>query len=265
MKNFENRISTSNIMFRYAKGVSSQVGKEFHPYHEIVLFMGENAVLYSDTQQMQIKPGTLIVIPKETYHQLNIKGDRESYIRCVLNFGDIPETKEFIKKNMKRIYVSEVSKEIGFLFETLIKTAVGDYSDSEKGIILKSVLTLILSNLSVAEEIKNGSKISEITKKSIQYIKENISVHFRTKDMAKFLNVSESLLYHTFKEEMNISVHKYILKKRLTIAYEKIKNGTPATIASYECGFSEYSNFYRQYKKAFGFSPSHRELNIKKT
>lgn len=259
MKNFDSRITTSDMMFKYAKGASNRIGKEFHPYHEIVLFMGENAVLYSDTQQMQIKPGTLIVIPKETYHQLNIKGDRESYVRCVLNFGDMPEIREFTKKYMTKIYGYEASEEIKFLFKKLIKTAESNFTSEQKAVILKSAVIMILSELSEAKKIKKESKISEITQKSIQYIEKNIAVNFRTKDIAKFLNVSESHLSHIFKKEMNISVHQYILRKRLAIAYEKIKNGVPATVAAYECGFSEYSNFYRQYKKTFDFSPSHKK------
>ena len=41
-----------------------------------------------------------------------------------------------------------------------------------------------------------------------------------------------------------------------TNPFEKISSGTPAVIAASECGFNEYSNFYRQYKKIFGISPS---------
>ena len=36
-------------------------------------------------------------------------------------------------------------------------------------------------------------------------------------DIAKELNVSASHLAHSFKKQMNISIHKYILKKKLSI------------------------------------------------
>jgi AraC-like DNA-binding protein len=68
-----------------------------------------------------------------------------------------------------------------------------------------------------------------------------------------------SCLAHTFKEQMNISIHQFILKKRLVMAHHKILAGEPATKAAMECGFNDYSGFYKQYKKLFGKNPSCRE------
>lgn len=247
-------------MFKYAKGASNRTGREFHPYHEIVYFMGENAYLYSDILQTPIKPDTVIVIPKETYHQLNIIGDPESYLRCVLNFGDIPELEALIGKSMNRLYIlSEVKSGISFLFEKLIKTAEDNCSDGEKAVILKSVLSLILSELEGGKISENSSLLNPFIQKSIKYIEDNIAENFRVRDIARFLNVSESLVSHIFKKEMNVPIHRYILEKRLTIACQKILSGTPATVAAYECGFNDYSNFYRQYKKNFGFPPSSKQ------
>ncbi len=38
--------------------------------------------------------------------------------------------------------------------------------------------------------------------------------------------------------------------------YKKLLQGTPATIASVECGFRDYSTFSRAYKKQLGYLPS---------
>jgi AraC-like DNA-binding protein len=57
---------------------------------------------------------------------------------------------------------------------------------------------------------------------------------------------------------MNISVYQYMLRKRLILAQQKIRDGESATAAAMLCGFNDYSSFYKQYKKLFGVSPSEK-------
>lgn len=263
MKAFEHFLNSKSIRFKHTKGVSSMTGREFHPYHEIILFLGENASLYTETIRTPIKPNTLIVIPKETYHQFNIIGSPEVYNRCVLHFYDRPEFATLIEKSMGELYVTEVSDTISFYFEKLIKTANVPGKDIENKAILKSVLTLLLDELKHKNfALQNTVSVTPIVTECIHFIQEHIAEKLSLKDIAQTLNVSESLLSHTFKDEMDISIYKYILKKRLVMAFEKISEGAPAAIAATECGFSEYSNFYRQYKKAFGFSPSTKDFTL---
>ena len=263
MNTFEKIINSKNISLKFAKGVSSMKGWEFHPYNEIIYFFGESAYLFSETVSTVIKPDTLIIIPKETYHQLNIIGKEDEYERCVLHFYDIPEACGLIKKTLKELYITETNEGLDFLFYKLKKIA--DTKDKENtGEILKALLILILNELkseSVVHKIAPG--VNSIVQKSVLFIAENIGEDLSINRISKQLNISESLLSHIFKDEMNISIHKYILKKRLITAFEKISSGCPATVAAAECGFSEYSNFYRQYKKAFGFSPSAKDYTLK--
>ena len=58
-----------------------------------------------------------------------------------------------------------------------------------------------------------------------------------------------SYLSHVFKNDLHISIHKYVLEKRLILANKKIRQSVNPTVAASECGFADYSAFYRQYKK----------------
>ena len=84
---FSRSISGDTVGFKHAKGVSDRSGKEFHLFHEIILFLGGQAELISETVHTALHPQTLIVIPKETYHQLVISGDPSQYCRCVFQFS----------------------------------------------------------------------------------------------------------------------------------------------------------------------------------
>ena len=56
-----------------------------------------------------------------------------------------------------------------------------------------------------------------------------------------------------FKEDTKMTLHNYILQKRLLYARDLIQNETPITKASIECGFNDYSSFLRAFKKHFKF------------
>ena len=53
----------------------------------------------------------------------------------------------------------------------------------------------------------------------------------------------------------NITLHQYALKKRLSLCKAAIASGSNISTVFLECGFRDYSNFYRAFKKEFGISP----------
>ncbi|MBQ4557590.1 MAG: AraC family transcriptional regulator [Clostridia bacterium] len=59
-----------------------------------------------------------------------------------------------------------------------------------------------------------------------------------------------------FKDATGTTPQCYINAKRLIFAKEKIKAGMPAGEVASSCGFSDYSSFYRAYKKYFSYAPS---------
>ena len=255
MEPFKREINADTLRFKYEKGISSRTGREIHPYYEIILFFGERAELFSDLGHTAILPNTLIVIPKETYHQLNIIGDPHAYHRCVLHFSASEEMRALIEQSMTSLFVCEVGESVALLFQKLIKTAESDWDEETKGLLLRACLPLLLSELSQNE----GSVtplLDPVARGSLAYINAHLGEELSVAIVARQLNVSPSLLSHAFKKEMNISFYQYVLKKRLTKAFRRIRRGEAAAMVAADCGFCDYSNFYRQYKKAFGCAPS---------
>jgi len=68
-------------------------------------------------------------------------------------------------------------------------------------------------------------------------------------------HVSESSLAHKFKEYVNKSIYDYILYRRIIKAKELMSSDLTLTEIAYRCGFSDYSNFLRIFKKYTNESP----------
>ena len=135
-------------------------------------------------------------------------------------------------------------------------------SDSKKCILLSSILTLLIDGISCGSTNQKSvekTMRSPFVIKCIDYINDNLFNELSIEKLSKELNVSPSTISHTFTKEMRISPYRYILQKRLVNAQNRIANGESATAVAIDCGFSDYSGFYKQYKKAFGITPSNNK------
>ena len=252
---FTKFIKTEEIKFKYAKGMRDIIGKEMHPYHEIFFYISGDAKFISEAGTERLLPFTTVFIPKETFHCFVVSGDEKDYCRCVFNFENISELDAIISEKMNRIFLTR-DETISELFMKLKELTDTSLSRIEKDILLKSIFAQILVYSKEQEHHLFESHIHPITEKIIEYVEKNIDKPLTVTVLANELYISESHLSHIFKKDLHISVHKYILEKRLMLANKKIKSSINPTQAALECGFQDYSGFYKQYKKMFGMSPS---------
>lgn len=244
--------------YKNAKGTSAYPSKEFHNFHEIILFVGGQTTFLCEEERIPLSPYQTVIIPKETYHQF-INVVDEEYHRCVFSFYDIQGLEELIEKCMHSTRVIDATDEQKMLFRKMNETVDSQYSDNEKQILMHALLALLLSEIAQHRSAARvGSKPSDITSKTIEMINGKVCGKTSIPELAKRLNVSVSTLTQTFKKDMNISVYQYMLRKKLILARQKIQDGESATVAALQCGFNDYSSFYKQYKKMFGSNPSER-------
>lgn len=258
---FKKYVNTDVFTVKYAKGTSDMRGKEFHTYHEIIYFMGGEGKFISDNIHIDLRPDIIILIPKANYHQLLITGGEEEYHRCVIHFDDIPLLKPLISQTLGNIYVIDADLHIKYLFKKVISLTDSAADNTTKDNIVFSVITLLLDEiLHSPMSYDNDENMKTISRKCIDIINVNLCGSISVSQISNKLNISKSALSHIFKKEMNISIYKYILEKRLILARGKILKGCNATRAALECGFNDYSGFYKQYKKMFGTAPSENSL-----
>lgn len=259
MKNtFEHIILTPNIKYKHAKGMRDIFGKEFHQFHELFLFISGDAYFSTEQKTVKLKPYTLVIIPENTFHSFHVNGDEADYERYVFNFYKTNELERIISQNLNGISIIESLPDS--ITNCFLSLDDNKFSDYEKKLLTLPRLISVLVELGHLLPIKEEpvSNFSKITTVSLNYIDQNIYSPLTVADLSKKLNYSRSSIMHAFKTDLNISVYKYIIEKKLIYAHKDIKSGVPATEASQRYGFADYSCFYRHYKKHFGFSPSEK-------
>ena len=254
---FAEFIHANAVTFKHAKGMRDIFGLEFHPFHEIFLFLDGDAEFISGTTRQTLKKNSLVIIPKESFHHFVVNGPEDEYHRYVLNFTAFGRLGELIEEKMQEICVFPASDEMLSHFERL-KKYTAEENQYKKELVLEAALTDILLAIDApnAESDNMPPSVNPIVRDAVKYINNNVKNISCIEDISSAVNVSESYFSHLFKKELHISPSKYLLEKKLVMANRMIDSGVGAVVAAEQCGFVNYSGFYKMYKKAFGCSPS---------
>ncbi|SHF58173.1 AraC-type DNA-binding protein [Microbulbifer donghaiensis] len=90
----------------------------------------------------------------------------------------------------------------------------------------------------------------------IAVLKDRFSEPLRVSDLADEANMSESSLYHSFKQVTRMSPLQFQKKLRLHEARRlMLTEGIEAASASYRVGYESPSHFSREYSRLFGLPP----------
>ena len=100
-----------------------------------------------------------------------------------------------------------------------------------------------------------GEKGNRTVQLAIDYINNNYSSEITLETVAKNAFISPTQLSRLFNRYCGTTVTKYIVSKRITEAKKLLATGKSVTDTAFMCGFNDYANFIRTFKKAVGVPP----------
>ena len=134
------------------------------------------------------------------------------------------------------------------------------YAENFEGEELEKILSVLVVEVCYNLALKQGTTISSsgnaVVDKAIDYIDENLANVKSINEICEELYIAKSHLHHLFKKHLNITPKQYLISKRLILAQREIYSGRRPTEVYEKFGFNDYSAFYRDFKKFFGYSPS---------
>ena len=90
----------------------------------------------------------------------------------------------------------------------------------------------------------------------MRYLNDNLDKSISLADVCRTFYISSSQLCRIFRKSTGVTVKSYLTVKRLVKAKQLIDAGKHATHVYSQCGFSDYSSFYRAYVKHYGCAPT---------
>lgn len=241
-----------------------------HDVCEIYIFINGNAQYYVEGNVYNLQENDIMIMRQGETHKLQINSDC-IYNRMSIHFS--PDmicnniSKELIRPFYKRalgrmnLYRKEdFDDEFYLACVCKIKRIIDEKKDNH---YIIAPLIALLSEIFKAYEKRNifeeKTPLNNIAMDMVEYINRHISDELRLESIAEHFFISSSQANRIFKKSVGTSVWEYVVIKRLMAAKDMILSGTNASSAAEKCGFSDYSSFYRAYRKRYGVSPKHEK------
>ena len=248
---------------RDGKPVPSDFKMHTHESYELYYFVGGNGIYRVEGTPYPLEEGDILIMRPAEAHYIDIT-DNKPYTRLSVNFKANlfsyidPDGKLLAPFNGRKIGTFNRYRAENFksdAYSVFIKNIMTDSPDRRVQTItnlLPLLNEIYLAFGSVTETEINKSLDSRI----ISYINRHISEDITLDAICEKFYISKTHLCRIFKKATASTVGEYITVKRLVNARQLILSGTPPTKAYLQCGFRDYSVFYRAYKKKYGISPS---------
>lgn len=282
-KNLQTQFSTRQYMlsrdfeiYYYNEPASSKVHS--HDYYEFYFFLEGKVSISIEGKHHTLKYGDMAVIPPGVKHSAAVHGTDIPYRRFVFwiseeycsRLMEISSCYGYLMQNalVKKKYIfhndlitfNTIQSRIFQLIEEIKSERFG--KDAKISLCVNDLVLQLNRIVYEQQNAKSKKEEQNLCQNLIYYIDDHLDEELSLEHLAGQFFVSKYHIAHIFKEQMGLSVHQYILKKRMQASKAAILGDTGITDVCAMFGFRDYSSFYRAFKKEFGVSPKeYRELH----
>lgn len=258
---------SSCVISAHFSDFPSATSSHWHDCHQLIYIVKGEARITIGDKEYTVKEGTVAVFNRfEEHSMFSEKGCCERYIIRIS-----PESLYSLSKNDEIfsvitnrsegfencISVGNESKDFEYIFKKIMTEYKNPRFMSEEIIDLYvKELLIMLSRFLPESFFEDTSHISRMVNKIGHLLEtEYASVH-TLESIAERFSVSPSYMSHRFKEYTGVSVIRYLNNCRMNAA-KKLLITTSKSIRDivFECGFSDETNFCRNFKKLNEVTP----------
>lgn len=235
-----------------------------HDFYEIYCFLEGDAEYCVEGRRYALHPGDMVLLRKGEVHKVELLSPQR-YHRIGVHF-DLGNSSELMRsEHLLAPFLKRPSGKFNHYPAAI-------FSDNHRLHYLRQIvknekqgiyyLLPLLCELAEAFPILQQSELfaeKDTAAPIMKYINQNLTERMTLEILSQKFHISQTHLNRLFRQSASTTVWEYITIKRLFLAREMLENGQSPTVVYMQCGFQEYSTFYRAYKRYFGVSPSKRK------
>ena len=270
--NREYMLSDNFELFYYDDTKLSHVNYHSHDYYEFHVMMSGHVTMHIEKDACPIQIGDILLIMPGVKHHAVITNEETPYQRFVFWIS-----KKYYDQLLQispdyGYLIQQAQEKKYFLFHTDIITRNAIYAKmwqlleelhsdrfGKSSMVHAHISYLVLYLNRTAYEQTHALPAPSNTTLYEQlraYIGDHIEEELSLEQLSSVFFVSKYHIAHVFKANFGLSIHQYILKKRLAMAKDAIASRNNINDVYLMCGFKDYSSFYRAFKKEYGLSPN---------
>ena len=240
-----------------------------HEHYEFYIYMSGSVDIAVEEKLYTPEPYALFIYPPGVMHRCVSRPDLERYERAYIYVSreclQSMSTPEFpmlqIIENAVGSHAYSVrpdvragSAVIALCDEIIQHAALTDPADL---LINRCRVNILLASLCrlINPQSQESPTIPNRMRDVISHINDHLTESLTLDGLAEHFFVSKYYLLHAFKEYTNMSVHQYIISKRVILAQKLMREGAVPGHAARQSGFNDYTGFYRAFVKQTGITP----------
>lgn len=241
-----------------------------HDYYEFYLFLEGDLDLEISGHARPLHPGDMVLVPPGVSHHALMHSSDRPYRRFVLWVSQeyaarlLKESPDYVflmqrAATSSRCYYHFHEAEFSSIQSRLIRLLEefhsNRYGRNAAVYLALNDLLLYMNRIIYEREHPVVSGSGDLMQEITLFIDEHLTEDLSLDVLADHVCLSKYYIAHYFKDNLGVSIHQYITKKRLQSCSEAIAAGSDITRTFDEYGFRDYSSFYRMFRKEYGMSP----------
>lgn len=267
-------------IFRYKDAYLREVALHHHDFYEVYFFLSGNVQYNIESRSYLLTPGDILLISPMELHQPVFHDDQKDYERIVLWINQrflselSPPDQDLtacfdstLPGHTNLLRPTNAQRQLlSFQLERL--TQENQAQDNYSALTALTYLAQILISLnrlaiSASQSSDNRSVPDSVVYGVLAYINEHYSEDLTLDHLANRFFISKYHLSREFGRIVGTSVHRYLIQKRLAMAKQMMSSGMSSSEVYQQCGFGDYSNFYRAFKAEYQITPKEFAARLK--
>lgn len=258
-----------NLDVNWGKDV---VSLHSHMFYEVLFCRQGNVDYLLDNQRFRVQQGDIVLIPPGMGHRpLFLEELKEPYVRYALwidaaffkgacaqyplldlCFQQCRKRGSYLRRTTRASWVG-----LQAAFDSLHREAEEQQPCWELCLAMGALtlMTHISRTYYYQDSAAPAAESNTLLDQMFQYIDNHLGEKITLEDVARQCMVSKSTVSHVFREKLGVPFYQCLVQRRLAAAKKSMLRGQPLRQVCEECGFADYSSFYRLFKKEHGISP----------
>ena len=240
-----------------------------HSFYEVIHCRTADRVEYLiGSRQYRITPGDIIIIAPGTSHMPIFPEDMQyPYDRDIMwvNAGFMAKIIDLfpsfsIERMRSPILLHTKGSSYGYIgdyFSDGINETINQKEGYDKIVTAHAILIISHVLRAISEGVSGGFEAEKPTmiNSLIEHIEGHLDEKLNLDEVAAHFYISRGTVNKLFKQSMDTTFYKFVTQRRLILAKVLIAEGESMDSISRKCGFTDYSTFYKAFKKEYGISP----------